>query len=134
MPITTFQSINAKVVLMKIIHMKRNWKRKISYIILAAVAGVFIFTGVVMLLWNAILPAVLHVGLISFWQAMGILVLAKLLFGGFRGRRHMGGMHWKHRMRMRWNNMTDEEKEKYKQRFGCYDRRWQSSDDATPAV
>ena len=115
--------------------MTRNWKRKAPLIILAIIAGVFIFSGGFMLLWNAILPSVLHVSAISFWQAMGILVLAKMLFSGFRGRRHFGGgWHWKKHMYMRWQNMTDEEKEKMKQNYGCYGNRWHRNDDVTPAA
>lgn len=41
---------------------------------------------VVMLLWNALIPAIFGLGIITFWQSMGILVLAKILFGGHHGR------------------------------------------------
>ena len=56
--------------------------------VLFGLAGITAFTAVVMLLWNSILPVVLHAGAITFWQAAGLLILARLLFGGFRGRRH----------------------------------------------
>ena len=114
--------------------MKPNWKRRRPLFILAIAAGVFAFTGIVMILWNAILPGVLHVTAISFWQAMGILALSKILFGGFRGRRHFGGWHMKKHMYMKWQNMTDEEKEKMKQQFNCYGRRWQSAENTATAV
>lgn len=55
--------------------------------ILAVAAGFTAFSGLTMLLWNGILPAVLHVSVITFWQAAGILLLARLLLGGRRGRR-----------------------------------------------
>src|SRR5690349_1615707 len=115
--------------------MKRNWKRKIPFIILAVLAGIFVFTGIVMLLWNGILPAVLHVSSISFWQAMGILLLAKILFGGFRGRRHFGGgWRWRKQMYRRWQNMTDEEKAKWSEQMQCCGRNWHATDDVKPAV
>ncbi len=38
-------------------------------------------SALVMLLWNAILPDVLHTGTISFWQAAGIFILSRILFG-----------------------------------------------------
>ncbi len=41
---------------------------------------------VVMLLWNALLPAIFGLKAISFLQAAGLLVLSKILFGGFRHR------------------------------------------------
>ncbi len=73
--------------------MKRRWMRKIPVIIAIAALAIFSFSGAVMLLWNNILPVVFHIGTITFWQAMGILLLSKMLlllskmlFGGFRGR------------------------------------------------
>jgi hypothetical protein len=115
--------------------MTHHWKRKAPLFILAIAAGILVFTGIIMLLWNAILPAVLHVGAISFWQAMGILALSKILFGGFRGRRHFGGgWQWKRQMYVKWQNMTDEEREKMKDQFQCYGRRWQQHDNVKPAV
>ena len=49
--------------------------------ILAAFA---IFTIVFRLIWNATMPAVFGVNRITFWQAVGLLVLASILFGGHR--------------------------------------------------
>jgi hypothetical protein len=68
--------------------MSKNWKRKIPLVILLATLGFVAFSWLVMILWNGILPAVLHTGTITFWQAAGILLLARLLFGGLKGRRH----------------------------------------------
>jgi hypothetical protein len=81
------------------------------------IGGLFLFTGVIMLLWNGILPGVITgVKAISYFQAMGILVLSKILFGGF-GRRHGGG--WRSRgkwmeMKEKFSGMTPEEREKFK--------------------
>ena len=68
-----------------------------------------------MLLWNALLPAVLGVSTITFWQAIGILVLSKILFGGFSGghghHRHHGHRHdWNGK----WMHLSPEEREKMK--------------------
>ena len=84
--------------------MRKNWKRKIPLVILVASLGFVAFSGIVMLLWNNILPAVLHVSVITFWQAAGILLLARLLFGGFKGRRHMMGGCRERYMHMKWQN------------------------------
>ncbi|OYW19930.1 MAG: hypothetical protein B7Z54_02520, partial [Sphingobacteriales bacterium 12-47-4] len=65
--------------------MKKYWMRKIPFFILLAAAGIMLFSWIVMLLWNATLPALVGVKVISFWQAAGLLVLSKILFGGFRG-------------------------------------------------
>lgn len=98
--------------------MKRFRARKVAGIILIVIAGFFIFGSIVMLLWNALMPAIFHLPVISFWQAVGLLLLSKLLFGGFRGG---GGWRdrgqWKNRMQQRWMNMTPEEREKFKQEW-----------------
>lgn len=77
--------------------------------------AVLVFGFVVMSLWNAILPAVLGVKTISFLQALGILLLSKILFGGFRGG--CGGRHRSGRwmeMKQKFAGMTPEEREKFK--------------------
>ena len=86
--------------------------------ILFGAAAVLLFGWVVMALWNAILPEVLGVKAITFLQALGILLLSKILFGGFHGKKH----EWKQRMQEKWRTrmeeklagMTPEEKEKFK--------------------
>ncbi len=81
------------------------------------IAAVALFSFIVMSLWNGILVAALHASAINFWQAAGILVLSKILFGGFPGRRHHGyGSHhqWGMEIREKWQRMTPEEREKFK--------------------
>jgi Ca2+/H+ antiporter, TMEM165/GDT1 family len=97
--------------------MKRVPIRKVAGIILIAIAGIFIFGSIVMLLWNALLPVLFHFPVISFWQALGLLLLSKLLFGGFRGGGWGRGRQWKQRMQEKMNNMTPEEREKFKQEW-----------------
>jgi len=79
-----------------------------------------IFTFVVQALWNWLTPAIFGWHIITYWQALGILVLSKILFGGFRGRPGWGG-HWRGRMMERWESMTPEEREKFRSglRYGC---------------
>lgn len=96
--------------------MKRFWIRRIAGFIVLAIAGAFVFGGVVMLLWNALLPALFHLPVIGFWQALGLLLLTKILFGGFRGGGPRG--HFKDKMKQKWMNMTPEQKEKFKQEWG----------------
>lgn len=50
---------------------------------IAIAALALLFGYVVMLLWNWLIPAIFGLGIINFWQAVGIVILAKLLFGGF---------------------------------------------------
>lgn len=85
----------------------------------------FIFIGgfVVMSLWNWLMPVLFGLKLITFLQALGLLVLSKILFGGFRGGggwrgRHPGGGHmWKEKMAERWENMNPEERERFKKHW-----------------
>jgi Ca2+/H+ antiporter, TMEM165/GDT1 family len=96
---------------------RRSRIGKAFMILLCVVAFVVLFTFIVMSLWNAILPAVLGVSTITFWQAMGILVLSKILFGGFGGWQHKREHfknRWRQRMQEKWANMTPEQKEKFK--------------------
>jgi len=74
---------------------------------------------VVMSLWNALMPAIFGWPLIGYWQAMGLLILCRILFGGFRGAAARGG-HWRHRMMERCEQMTPEERERFRQ--GLHDR------------
>ena len=100
-------------------------KKLIIFGPLAIVAGmVFIAVGglIVQWLWNWLLPAIFGWRAITFWQAVGLLALCRILFGGI-GRhgchRHGDG----HRMGRRWSKMTPEEKEQFRQRirerWGC---------------
>ena len=68
-------------------------------------AVLFVVLGLlVMSLWNALLPAILGVKAIGFWQALGILLLSRILFGGLGFRPGMFGAH--RRMHEQWMNMT----------------------------
>jgi Ca2+/H+ antiporter, TMEM165/GDT1 family len=97
--------------------MKRGFRPiKVFMIIVCAAGFLVLFTFIVMWLWNAILPAVLGVKMITFWQALGILVLSKILFSGFGGAHHKRHA-WKERMREKFQHMTPEEKEKFKQQW-----------------
>jgi hypothetical protein len=93
--------------------MKRPWiLRGLKFLPLVALAAT-IFSFVVMWLWNWLMPAIFGLHVISFWQALGLLVLGKILFGGFRGRPGFP-MHWRERMMERWEQMTPEERDKFR--------------------
>ena len=97
--------------------MKKNRKAKGLLIVLAVVAMFFLISAIVMFLWNGILPAVIGVKTITFWQAMGILVLSKILFGGFKGGKEKL-KHWKeNNCTPTSNDFTNEERELFKQKL-----------------
>lgn len=79
---------------------------------------------VTMLLWNWLMPAIFGLKMITYWQAFGLLVLCKLLFGNFAkgGSRHCGpgwkhhhrhGGYWRKRWESKMENMSPEEREKF---------------------
>ena len=87
--------------------MNRTWRPRILKIVLFVLVGATVLTGVVMALWNALIPTLFAgVPSISFLQALGLLVLSRILFGGFRGRGGPGSM-----MRHRMAQLTDEERQ-----------------------
>lgn len=61
--------------------------RFIGWVILGGIGAVviaFLFGYFVMLLWNWLMPALFGLGEINFWMAVGIVILARLIFGGFK--------------------------------------------------
>jgi hypothetical protein len=97
--------------------MRPRWQR-IVFIIPAAIVGItlFIFIGgkLVMYLWNWLLPSLFGWHLITFWQAVGILALCRILFGGF-GRHSGGRYNFRRRMKERCDRMSPEERERFRQ-------------------
>ena len=81
-------------------------------LILAALAA---FGFITMILWNALLPGIFHLPEITFWQAVGLLILSRIFFSG--GPNHHGGHPWMNRMRGKWEKMTPEEREQFRQQW-----------------
>jgi hypothetical protein len=100
--------------------MRNRWLRRGIKIAMIATVACAVLGFVVMGLWNWLAPPVFGAHTITFWQALGLLILGRILFGGFHGRpgRHM---HWRRRMMDRWEKMTPEEREKFRQGWhgGC---------------
>jgi hypothetical protein len=87
----------------------RFLKVALFVVLIASLLG-FVVQG----LWNWLTPALFGWHVITFWQALGILILSKILFAGFRGGPH-GHRHWRYRMIERWGAMTPEEREKFRE-------------------
>jgi hypothetical protein len=98
--------------------MEKSWIMRNKWIFvagpLALVLFIAIFGEVVMLLWNWLTPMLFGWRQITFWQALGLLVLCRILFGGF-------GSHGSDRSKSRrrwpenWERMTPEERDKFRQ-------------------
>jgi len=91
------------------------------------IAMIFIVAGIislvafaVMLLWNWLIPSIFAGGpTITYWQALGLMILSKILFGGFKPHHPPPFMrskkeYWKSKIREKWNCMDDEKKSKIK--------------------
>jgi hypothetical protein len=115
--------------------MKKFWILKVVVIAAIAILG---FGAAVMLLWNALIPVLFGGPVITFLQAIGLLVLSKIFLKGFGCKGHRWGHHqWRERMQERMSAMTPEEREKFREqwrkrcgRFG----KWHDIDGTGPAT
>ena len=96
-------------------------RKKLIWIAPLAILGMAIFTWIggelVMYLWNWLAPELFGLRTITFWQALGLLVLCRILFGGFGLGGGSSNSHSRRRLRERWEQMTDEERERFRQRL-----------------
>ena len=86
--------------------MRRKWIFMIPIGIAAITLFIFIGGTAVQLLWNWLLPPLFGWKELTFWQALGMLALCRILFGSMGGRG--GGRRWKH------DNMSPEERERFR--------------------
>ena len=86
----------------------------------------FLFGAIIMWLWNWLMPVIFHLGIITYWQAVGLAILGRLLFGsmhhgGHNHRMHRFG-HWRHRNSMgNYRNCRDYSNGA---RWGYYEQYW----------
>ena len=106
--------------------MKRYWMFKALRMVLFLAAFVLLAGVAVMLLWNALVPAIFDGPQITWIQALGLLLLARILAGG---RGHSGfGAHRRSRWRERWEakmaSMGPDERKKWQEEVGrsCWGR------------
>ena len=104
--------------------MRMKWALLVPVAIVGMLLFVFIGGEVVMRLWNWLLPPLFEFPPIHFWQALGILLLSRILFGGFgfhsSGRstlRRRVADRVADRVGDRWDAMTPEERERFRQRI-----------------
>jgi len=90
--------------------MRRKWFWIVPLAIVAIPLFIFIGGEVVMHLWNWLLPPLFGWRTLTFWQALGLLVLCRVLFGGLGGHGPGPKRHWGGRCR----KMTPEERERFR--------------------
>ena len=98
------------------INMKKHW----IFMVPAAILGIALFTFLggeaVMHLWNWLLPPLFGWGVLTFWQALGMLALCRILFGGWgHGGGNKRNRRWKDKMEEGcYQKMTPEERENFR--------------------
>ena len=101
-----------------------GFRKKMIFIPFLILGGLALFSYIVMQLWNNILPEVLHVGSVTYWQAAGILILSKILFGfGGRGGRGGGAPWMRHKME-RFKSMSPEEQQRFRDEMRSRCGKW----------
>jgi hypothetical protein len=85
-------------------------KARIGGIVVLVLVAAAVLGAVVMVLWNAVLPALFtNVRPLDYPHALGLLILCRILFGGLRGHHGWHG----HRNWRKWHAMTPEEREQF---------------------
>ena len=100
--------------------MKTKWILKGFKFLAIIIIGMIFFGFVVMFLWNALIPELFKGPYLTFWQAIGLLLLSHILLRGWAPWRHAGGWRndkWRHRFEEKLAAMTPEEREKFKQEW-----------------
>jgi len=94
----------------------KNYKQK-KYLFILIPLGLFlILSWIIMLLWNNLIPTIFDLKSITYFQAMGLFILSRLLFGnlGFRNRKPP---FMNQNLKEKWINMTEDEKIKFKEEW-----------------
>ena len=100
--------------------MRKKWFLIVPLAILAIPVFIAIGGEIVLHLWNWLLPPLFGWRQITFWQALGLLALCRILFGSWGGHgspRSNIRRRIRERMDERWERMTPEEREKFRQSF-----------------
>lgn len=99
---------------------------------IAGIMGMFLLVGLlVMYLWNELMPFLFALPVINYWQALGLLLLSKILFGSGGGRfasKWKGA--WSEHMRQQMETMTPEERERFRQQWEARCGKWRKDGDS----
>lgn len=93
--------------------MRKKWLFLAPLALLGILVLIAIGGGIVMQLWNGLLPSIFGFPTITFWQALGLLVLCRILFGGL-GRHGCSRSPMRRRLEERWDRMSPEERERFR--------------------
>ena len=100
--------------------MKHWWMMKAAKFVVMMVVGMLVFGAIVMELWNVLVPDIFHGPAVTFWQALGLLLLSHILLRGWGPWGHGNGWRhdrWKHRFEEKLSAMSPEERDKFKEEW-----------------
>lgn len=96
--------------------MKYWWAAKVAKFLAYLAMGIAVFGIAVMLLWNWLIPEIFHGPAITYWQAIGLLILSHILVRSWHGD-GWRSYRWKHKLEEKLAAMTPEEREKFKEEW-----------------
>ena len=95
----------------------------IAKMVVFGLVAIALVGWITMSLWNWLVPDLFHGPVLTFWQALGLLVLSKILFWSFAKKHHSHSSHWRPYWKERWTAMSPEDRERFKQKMKekwCY--------------
>lgn len=102
-----------------------GYRRRRFFFIPLILAAIAAFTAVTMLLWNELMPLLFHLPTITFWQALGLLILGRLFFGGGWHGGWFGRGHWqRHSFFDKMSKMSSEEREEFIKKMRSRHHAW----------
>lgn len=91
-----------------------SMRKRRPFIFILIIAAFFLFPFIVMWLWNAVMPAIFGLTVITYWQSMGLFFLSRILVGGFGGGgRNKRKHHARHAYIERFMQMSDDERKQF---------------------
>lgn len=92
---------------------------RFPFFMVFTVLKAFVLGGLVMLLWNFVMPSITGIRLISYWQAVALWLLCRLLFSGigYGNGPNRSSSPWRGAWKDKWLKMTPEDREKFQQEW-----------------
>jgi len=97
--------------------MKYWWAAKVAKFLAFVIVVIALFGFAVMFLWNWLIPEIFGGPTVTYWQAVGLLLLSHILVRGWHGGGGWKAHRWKHKLEEKLAAMTPEEREKFKEEW-----------------
>ncbi len=99
---------------------KHGWPIRIARGLAIFIVFTLVLSALVMVIWNALIPDLFHGPVLGYWQALGLLVLAHILFRSHGPWRHAGGWgheRWRKRFEDKLAAMPPEDRERIREEW-----------------